>query len=149
MVFVVELDSDFRFAEELDSDFRFAVATAIFPFCEMPMDFLLSSATVPREFLEGAMRGDFRMFSFPILDGFTGSLTGAVLGVLVLDVAGDFIAEKFVFIFAVEVTLGTNGISALATGVLKSVALASLVYRNRKHTCGRVQNLMTTIQESQ
>ena len=112
MVFVVELDSDFRFAAELDSDFRFAAATAIFLFCEMPMDFLLSSATVPRDFLEGAMRGDFRMFSFPILDGFTGSLTGAVLGVLVLDVAGDFIAEKFVFIFAVEVTLGTNGVSA-------------------------------------
>ena len=111
MVFVVELDSDFRFAAELDSDFRFDAATAIFLFCEMPMDFLLSSPTVPRDFLEGAMRGDFRMFSFPTLDGFTSSLTGAVLGVLVLDMAGDFIAEKFVFIFAVEVTLGTNGIS--------------------------------------
>ena len=61
------------------------------------------------DLLEGAMRGDFRMFSFPTLNDFTGSLAGTVLGVVVLDVAADFIAEKFVFIFAVEVTLGTNG----------------------------------------
>ena len=112
MVFAAELGNDFRFAAELDSDFRFAAATAIFLFCEMPADFLLDSPTTPIDVLEGAVRGDFRMFSFPTLDGFTGSLAVTVLGVLVFGVVGDFIAEKFVFIFAVEVTLGTKGISA-------------------------------------
>ena len=75
----------------------------------MSTDFLLSSPTVPEDLLETAIRGDFRMFSFPILDGFTGPLTGTVLGVLGLDVAADFIAERFVSMFAVDVTLGTNG----------------------------------------
>ena len=74
------------------------------------------------DFLAGTTRGDFRTFSFPVLV-LPGTFKVFSFCVLFAVVLGDFMAEKLVFILAVDVTFGTNGTPVCGTGVLKSVVL--------------------------
>ena len=109
---------------ELAKDLRFDATTANFLFCIVLIDFLFCTSAAPRDFLIGTVdfigTGDF-LFSLLALEDLVGAFTPIVFGVILI--FGDFMAEKLVSMFAVEVTLGTNGIPVCGTGVLKSEVL--------------------------